>query len=187
MDAPRDDSDPIVLIERAVSELRRAGRRRFRPDVPEHEQSGDSPAVSPHRGLPGNLHGSSRTPWAAKGSGHEHPFASMARYRLISTVDRLGDGASISELAEAIGVDQPRASRVVADAIDRGLVSRAADPDDARRTRISLSDAGRQVLTDRRRQRRDTVERALDGFSAAERDQFAALLGRFVEGTRGAL
>lgn len=108
----------------------------------------------------------------------------MARYRLLSTLDRLGDGASVNELATAIGVDQPRASRVVADCVERGLVSRTTDPTDARRSIIALTEAGRAVLEERRRERRATVERALDGFTADERAQFAALLARFVAGGR---
>ncbi|MBX9719602.1 MAG: MarR family transcriptional regulator, partial [Microbacteriaceae bacterium] len=75
----------------------------------------------------------------------------MARYRLLSTLDRLGDGASVSELAAAIGVDQPRASRVVAECVDRGLVTRSSDAADARRSVIALTDAGRAVLDERRR------------------------------------
>lgn len=157
--AAPDDPDPIAAIERAISELRRSGAR------PKHQ--------------PGH-HG----PFGWKGSRHEHPFANMARYRLLSMLDRLGDGASVSELAAAIGVDQPRASRVVADCVERGLVTRSIDATDARRSVIALTDAGRAVLEERRRERRDAVERSLQGFSAVERAQFAELLARFVAGGR---
>ncbi|NHN45620.1 MarR family transcriptional regulator [Chryseoglobus frigidaquae] len=108
----------------------------------------------------------------------------MARYRLLSQLDRLGDGASVSDLAAAIGVDQPRASRVIADCAARGLVARATDPADARRTLVTLTDAGRAVLDERRRDRRAAVERSLEGFTAEERAQLAALLARFVAGSR---
>ncbi len=154
-----DDPDPIVAIERAISELRRPGGR------PRHQ--------------PGQ-HG----PFAWKGGRHEHPFANMARYRLLSTLDRLGDGASVSELAAAIGVDQPRASRVVGECVERGLVTRSTDTADARRSVIALTDAGRAVLDERRRERRAAVEQSLAGFSVEERAQFAALLARFVAGGR---
>ncbi|MEN9620336.1 MAG: hypothetical protein RL499_529, partial [Actinomycetota bacterium] len=125
-----------------------------------------------------------RGPFGWKGGRHEHPFANMARYRLLSTLDRLGDGASVSELAAAIGVDQPRASRVVADCVERGLVTRSVDPTDARRSVIALTDDGRAVIDERRRERRAAVEQALDGFTHAERAQLAALLARFVAGGR---
>lgn len=162
MDAPHDHTDPIEAIERAISELRRSGGRGRH-----------------HPGRPGP-HG----PFGWKGGRHEHPFASMARYRLLSVLDRFADGASVNELAEAIHVDQPRASRVVADCVERGLVTRSTDPRDARRSIIALTDAGRAVLDERRRERRSAVEAALEGFSADERAQFATLLARFVDAGR---
>jgi DNA-binding MarR family transcriptional regulator len=48
----------------------------------------------------------------------------------------------VSELGEAIGVDQPRAPRLVQQSVEMGLVQREADPDDARRTRIALTPVG---------------------------------------------
>ncbi|MCA1942414.1 MAG: MarR family transcriptional regulator, partial [Yonghaparkia sp.] len=58
------------------------------------------------------------------------------------------------------------------------------DPNDARRTLVTLTDAGRAVLEERRRERRAAVERSLDGFSPEERAQLAALLARFVAASR---
>jgi len=186
MDALPDDLDPITLIERAVSELRRSGGRpRFGPGAPGTVQDGTVQDGTVQNGSDrGGVHSGRRGPFGWKGGWQEHPFASMARYRLMSALDRLGDGASVSELADAIGVDQPRASRLVADAVERGLVTRTADPDDARRSRIALADAGREVLAERRRERRAAVERALDDFSDSDREQLAHLLARFVAGGR---
>jgi DNA-binding MarR family transcriptional regulator len=97
-------------------------------------------------------------------------------------LDALESGArTVSELADATGVDQPRASRLVADAAERGLLRRGVDPGDARRAVIELTDAGRAHLTDAHRSRRTAVESALAGFSAAETERFAALLQRFVD------
>ena len=178
MDAQPNDIDPVVAFERAISELRRTGNR-WRPGGP------GGPVWMPPQtpGADGSGAGH-RGPFGWKGGRHEHPFANMARYRLLSTLDRLGDGASVSELAAAIGVDQPRASRVVADCVDRGLVTRSVDPTDARRSVIALTDDGRAVIDERRRERRAAVEQALDGFTTAERAQLAALLARFVAGGR---
>ena len=174
MDAPRDDLDPITAIERAVSELRRSGYR----------SPWSRPAAGQKRRDEHQHHDGQHRPLGWKGPRHEHPFANMARYRLLSTLDRLGDGASVNELAAAIGVDQPRASRVVADCVERGLVTKETDPADARRSVIALTDAGRTVLDERRRERRAAVEQALQGFTADEREQFAELLARFVAGGR---
>lgn len=169
--------DPVVAIERAISELRRTGNR-WRPGP------GGSMWSPPQASAADGASSGHRSPFGWKGGRHEHPFANMARYRVLSTLDRLGDGASVSELATAIGVDQPRASRVVADCVDRGLVTKQTDPADARRSVIALTDDGRAVLDERRRERRAAVEQALDGFTAAERAQLAELLARFVAGGR---
>ncbi|XUK61514.1 HTH marR-type domain-containing protein [Plantibacter sp. RU18] len=92
----------------------------------------------------------------------------------------VADGMGISALAEAIGVDQPRASRLVAEATKRGEVARAVDPNDGRRSVVQLTAAGRSVLQEAHRGRRDAVTNALAGFTEEEAAQFAAYLTRFV-------
>ena len=67
----------------------------------------------------------------------------------------------------------------------RGLIERAADPDDGRRVVLSLSDAGRRAIGDRRAARTEQLARALDdNFSEAELEQLEAaapLLERLAE------
>ena len=100
--------------------------------------------------------------------GPDRSLGGAARFRML---DALESGArTVSELADATGVDQPRASRLVADAAERGLLRRGVDPNDARRAVIELTEAGRAHLTDAHRSRRAAVESALAGFSAAETD-----------------
>jgi DNA-binding MarR family transcriptional regulator len=82
----------------------------------------------------------------------------------------------VSELGEAIGVDQPRASRLVQQAADRGLVRREADPDDARRTRIALTDEGARLARGYRGERRERLQAALSEFTPDERAELARLL-----------
>ncbi|MFZ4895471.1 MarR family winged helix-turn-helix transcriptional regulator [Plantibacter sp. Mn2098] len=100
---------------------------------------------------------------------------------MLDAIQSAGAGMGISALAEAIGVDQPRASRLVAEATERGHVRRAADPNDGRRSVVQLTEAGRTVLTEAHRGRRDAVATALSGFTPEEMAQFAALFARFVE------
>jgi DNA-binding MarR family transcriptional regulator len=57
----------------------------------------------------------------------------------------------------------------------RGLVERRSDPGDGRRAVISLTDAGRRVLGDRRNARTEQLARALSaGFTRAELRQLMA-------------
>lgn len=91
-----------------------------------------------------------------------------------------GHDLSISALAAAIGVDQPRASRLVQDGVENGLVRRVPDPSDARRVRIQLTASGRTQLGEVRSHRRSAVEAALADFTPEEARTFAALFDRFV-------
>lgn len=92
--------------------------------------------------------------------------------------------SSVTDLAAAIGVDQPRASRLVQAAVDAGHVRREVDPRDARRSILVITDAGRAALSAMLDHRRGAIERALAEFSPAERQQFAALFTRFAEAWR---
>jgi len=88
---------------------------------------------------------------------------------------------SVSALGEAIGVDQPRASRLVQQGVQRGIVQREADPDDARRTRIALTDEGRGMARGMRGQRREMLATALEPFTDDERRELARLLGKLAD------
>ena len=57
----------------------------------------------------------------------------------------------------------------------RGLVARRPDPGDGRRAMMSVTEAGRRVLQDKRAARTQQLARALsDGFTPAELDQLVA-------------
>lgn len=83
---------------------------------------------------------------------------------------------SVSEVGDATGVDQPRASRLIQQGVELGLVRREADPDDARRTRVALTDEGSKVVRGFRGQRREHLSQALADFTADERADLARLL-----------
>ncbi len=108
-------------------------------------------------------------------------FGGPARLRLLEALVAASGPLSVSEVGEAIGVDQPRASRLVQQAVELGLVRREADPADARRTRIALTDQGRTIVTGFRGERRDAIDAALADFSEADRDELARLLTKLAE------
>ena len=88
---------------------------------------------------------------------------------------------SVSELGEAVGVDQPRASRLVQQGVQRGFVQREADPDDARRTRIALTAEGRKAARGMRGQRREVLAQALENFTDDEARELARLLDKLAD------
>src|SRR5690606_23513888 len=126
------------------------------------------------RGLP--PHG--RRPGAVDGG--LRPGA-PAVIRMIEALAAASEPLSVSGLADAIGVDQPRASRLVQQGVDRGWVRREADPDDARRTRIALTDEGARLFRGVRGERREALGRALAAFTDEESAELARLLTKLAD------
>lgn len=161
--------DPVAAIERALAALRHSR--------PFGRGPGGSPSAAPWlRGGP-RFGGHDPGDHAHLGP-HEGRLAGAARIRLLAAL-RARDAQSVSELAEAIGVDQPRASRLINDSAERGLVTRRADDRDARRSVVQLTDAGRALLEGAEARRRSAVADAVASFTPQETATFAELLTRF--------
>ena len=101
--------------------------------------------------------------------------------RLLEALAAASHPLSVGEIADAVGVDQPRASRLVQQAVQFELVRREADPDDARRTRVALTDAGAALVRGFRGERRDAIDTALAAFSDPEREDLARLLTKLAD------
>nr|WP_237682278.1 MarR family transcriptional regulator [Microbacterium sp. B19(2022)] len=125
-----------------------------------------------HRGHPG------MPPWMADPSGR---LGGPARMRMLEALAAASAPLSVSDLGIAIGVDQPRASRLVQQGVDHGFVRREADPDDARRTRIALTDEGRKLARGMRGERREMLTTALASFTDDERVELARLLNKLAD------
>lgn len=100
---------------------------------------------------------------------------------VFGVLDAVEEGAAtVTEVAQAISVDQPRASRLAAQAVRAGLLVRKADQADGRRALLTLTARGRAVLDRVHRFRQDRAARAMADWAPAERAAFAELLPRFV-------
>lgn len=142
---------------------------------------------------PGHAHAHGHGPWGRGHRRHDGPdagdgprggmgrMAGLARLRMLEALEAASRPLSVGEIGEAIGVDQPRASRLVQQAAELELVQREADPDDARRTRIALTDAGRRFAQGVRTERRAALGGALTVFSDTERAELARLLGKLAD------
>ncbi|MEV4112330.1 MarR family transcriptional regulator [Nonomuraea sp. NPDC049695] len=111
--------------------------------------------------------------------------ATAPEFEVLDVIEGAGEAATVSTVAQALNVDQPRASRLVAAAVTAGLVRREADQADGRRAWLVLTDAGRAALEQAHRSRQAAFAAATEGWTAAERAEFARLLTRFVEGMPG--
>jgi DNA-binding MarR family transcriptional regulator len=82
----------------------------------------------------------------------------------------------LGELAQREAVTAPTMSRVLASLDERGLITRSADPDDARSTRVALSSAGVEVLTQVRSHRTALLDARLAKLTPAQRSALADAL-----------
>jgi len=170
--------DPADSIAAALSRLR--GRRMPRPPWdggqhpgPHHMHDGD-PAWGGGRGGP---HRGRSGPW-----GPGVRLGGPARLRLLDALAAASAPLTVSEIGDVIGVDQPRASRLVQQSVELGLVRREADPDDARRTRVALTEQGSAIVRSFRGERRGAVDTALAPFTDDERRELARLLTKLADG-----
>lgn len=95
-----------------------------------------------------------------------------------------GMPCTVSAVAAALSVDQPRASRLVARAVEDGLFERAADQLDGRRALLTLTDRGVAHAEAVHRFRRGVFAEAMAGWSPRQVATFARLLTRFTESFR---
>jgi DNA-binding MarR family transcriptional regulator len=99
----------------------------------------------------------------------------MSEISALARLDRYGPATS-SDLAKIEQISPQSMSVTVGKLLERSLVARAADPDDGRRVVLSLTDAGRRVLNDRRSQRTERMAAALaEHFDADELAQLYAV------------
>lgn len=100
----------------------------------------------------------------------------------VAQAEESGEPGTVTSLAERLGIDQPRTSRLVSRAVDRGLIRRVPDRADARRLLLLTTAGGRTHLDQARATRQEFFGRAMADWTDAERETFADLLTRFVAG-----
>lgn len=92
-----------------------------------------------------------------------------------------GGEVTVGAVAERLEIDQSTASRLVAEAIRDGYLSRAASEADGRRIRLELTEAGRKLAEDARRYQRSVFEDLTRDWSERDREEFARLLVKFAD------
>jgi DNA-binding MarR family transcriptional regulator len=86
---------------------------------------------------------------------------------------------TVGLIAERLGIDPSRASRLSADVVERGYARRVASQADARRICLELTEKGERLVEAVRRNKWEVFAGALGQWSEEELVVFAALLERF--------
>jgi len=87
----------------------------------------------------------------------------------------------VSEIAERVHLDISTVSRQVSALVTQGLVAKVADPRDGRAQMLTLTDDGRQLLTDIRDRRNGWLAEVVHDWSDADLATFDSLLTRFAD------
>jgi DNA-binding MarR family transcriptional regulator len=106
----------------------------------------------------------------------------------VAVVDAIEEGSegpdqevTVGDVAERLGIDPSRASRVVTAAIKSGYVRRLASQADGRRICLELTPDGHRIVDQAHRQRQTLYSNLMDDWSQHDRTEFARLLTRFAE------
>lgn len=82
---------------------------------------------------------------------------SMAQLKVLMAVARV-EHCPVGKVADTLSVGLPTASHLVDKLVVAGLARRTEDPEDRRRTLVSLTDSGRELLTRLRQGGRDQLQ-----------------------------
>jgi DNA-binding MarR family transcriptional regulator len=149
------DDPAVVAVERAMVKIRRSQTRRaLGPPMLE--------AIADRLGI-------------------QLDYGTTAVVDAVEEPEPQGGDVTVGLVAERLGLDASRASRLVAGAVAAGLVRREASQEDGRRSHLTLTDLGQRVLEVEQDVRRRFMAEGMASWSAADRRAFAELLTRFVE------
>ena len=86
---------------------------------------------------------------------------------------------TVGTIAERLGIDPSRASRLVSDVVDKGYIRRAASQSDSRRIVLEATEKGWQFGEDFRRRKGEMLSRALKTWTEEELVLFSRLIDRY--------
>jgi DNA-binding MarR family transcriptional regulator len=110
---------------------------------------------------------------------YERLGLSFTQLKALTHADR-GE-PTVKELAEQLGLSLPGCSRVVDHLVRRGLMDRREDPTDRRAKRVSVTDAGHELVRVLDDARRSAIEAFVQGIDPAHRDRLLAALNPILE------
>lgn len=113
---------------------------------------------------------------------------SLSQLSALAVLDVYGP-MSAGDLAALESVQPPTLTKVLALLVDRGLITRDADPDDKRAVRLAVTPAGHEVVEAEKQARDVWMSDVLDGLDSADRallEQAVPVLDRLATGESSA-
>ncbi|MGD0994648.1 MAG: MarR family transcriptional regulator [Candidatus Bathyarchaeia archaeon] len=115
------------------------------------------------------------------------PDLSVPQFRTLAFVDR-NEGASLSAVANHMGLTLPSTSRLVDGLIARGMLTREDNPADRRRVKLGVTNHGLMILETSRRGTLTYLADKIASLSAEDREVIAkamkAMRSVFINGTQ---
>ena len=115
------------------------------------------------------------------GAGAVTNVSTLRALRAVEQHQQTGDGASIRDVAEYMGIEHSTASRTVAAVVAAGLLSKTSAADDQRRSVLVLTDAAREALAAVTDRRRELVAKTISDWPDKDVDSLVALLERLTD------
>ncbi len=105
------------------------------------------------------------------------PGISIPQFRVLTYLNRT-EGASLSAVADRVGLSLPAMSRLIDGLVSRDLVLREESPEDRRRVTLRLTSLGRELVRTARTGAQTRLADALAGLSASQRGEVVAAMQR---------
>lgn len=105
------------------------------------------------------------------------PGISIPQFRVLTYLNRT-EGASLSAVADRVGLSLPAMSRLIDGLVARDLVRREESPEDRRRITLRLTALGRELVRTARAGAQAHLAEALAALSPSERGDVVAAMQR---------
>jgi DNA-binding MarR family transcriptional regulator len=96
---------------------------------------------------------------------------SLARFDLMSQLERVGGGLTMSEVSRRMMVSNGATTSLVDKLVEDGLVQREAHPEDRRTTLLHLTDQGRERFLAMAREHEDWITALLEGLEESAKQE----------------
>ncbi len=105
------------------------------------------------------------------------PGISIPQFRVLTFLNRT-EGASLSAVADRVGLSLPAMSRLIDGLVERDLVQREESPDDRRRITLRLTSLGRDLVRTARAGAQAHLAEVLADLSPSQRGEVVSALQR---------